>query len=361
MIGTMAGAAGTTGPPRFRRTPLFQHRGQGVQGRTHRGQVMQEGGENRSDAAQNPQPQEDRVYPDDHRIVSVYLPHNPSPQTSGIRDSGEAVVGEHDVRDLPGDVGPAAHGYSHVGRGERGGIVDPVPHHDDPGPPRPKALDETRLFVGQHTGVKLVDGKTSGDVPGDAFLVPRHQDDPPHPILVQEVHHLPGIGTQGVLDAQEPGQLAVHRQVEDGIPLQRPIDLLPCLRTADDPLVLEDEMGAADQDLPAPPEGDDAVGHGILDLRVLLAVVKSLQLRLSDDGTRYGVRKMLLEARCDPQDVLAGPPPEGDHIGNPRRGDRQGPRLVENDGIRSGQRLQELAPLDQDPAFGPLPHGGQDR
>ena len=127
-----------------------------------------------------------------------------------------------------------------------------------------------------------------------------------------------------------------------------------------DPLVLKDKVGATDDDpLPAQTRSD-AVRDGIFHIGVLLRVTQLVLLRTTDDRLRDGMREMLLKAGGEPQHIFAAEAVERDDFGDARLGHGQSPRLIKDDGVGVGERLDIFPALYQHAAPDTLAHRGED-
>ena len=174
-------------------------------------------------------------------------------------------------------------------------------------------------------------------------------------------HGVPGLPAQGIVDADHGGQLPGDAQVQVGIGRGEGPELLVLPLRHPAALVLEHEVGAADEDLFPLHHAGDAVGHYILHLGVVLLVGQTSGPGLLHHGVGHGVGIVLLQAGGQPQHLLGVTAAEGHDLRHPGGGIGQGAGLVKNNGVRLGHGLHEPPALDGDMVLAALPHGGQHR
>ena len=135
------------------------------------------------------------------------------------RRPGEIAADERDARALDGHVGPRPHRDAHVGRGQRGRVVDAVARHRDD----PALALQPRHGLGlpgrKHARDDLVDAELLRHGLGRRLRVAReHHDANP------EVVHRGDRGARGRPDRirrrEEPGGLPVHGDEENRLALR---------------------------------------------------------------------------------------------------------------------------------------------
>ena len=94
---------------------------------------------------------EEQVLPD--------VPHRRAAEPPGPRDAAQVALHERDARALHRDVGAGAHRDPDVGLRQRRRVVDPVARHRDDAALGLEPLDDSRLLLGQHLGLDLVDAE----------------------------------------------------------------------------------------------------------------------------------------------------------------------------------------------------------
>ena len=104
--------------------------------------------------------------------------------------------------------------------------------------------------------------------------------------------------------------------------------------------------------------GDDVLHLGVM---LLVMVGKSLLFGRVHDGARDGMREVLLKTGGERQQLVLGHVlREGDHVREVRSGVGERARLVEDDGVDFGKRLEVAAALDDDASGRAFLHGGED-
>ena len=310
--------------------------------------------------AADPQGQQAGIDGQDGAVVAADAPEHPLGQAAQGGQLPQVGGQQGDVRHLPGQVGGVLHGHGHVGGGQGGGVVDPVPHHDEPVAPGLVALHQGGLVRRQHLGPELVDAQLLADGPGGGLLVAGEHDHPADAQRPQGGDGLGGLRPGRVAEEERAGQLPADGQIEHRPAVSLGLDPRLLLRCADDPLVLKDEVAAADEG-PLPLQGGGhAVGHHILHLGVALLVVQALLLGGPGHRPGHAVGEVLLHAGGAAEQLVLPPAGEVDHPLHLGAGGGEGARLVKDDGVRLGKGLQMLAALDHDPVGGGLPHGGDD-
>ncbi len=177
-------------------------------GREHRGQ------------AQSPGQEESRRHGDSHDVVAkrpeeilLYHPDDGAAQAHRP-DQGEQIVLHQDhLAGLFGDVGTGAHGYPHVGFGERQGVVDAVADHGR-GAPGLNGRDRPGFVPGEHPGAEVRDVDRLGGVSGAVNVVAR-QHERSYAVPVQENHGLGAVLPDLVPDGEDPERLLFGSEQED--------------------------------------------------------------------------------------------------------------------------------------------------
>ncbi|CAN4028581.1 NADPH-dependent glutamate synthase, partial [Dysosmobacter welbionis] len=273
----------------------------------------------------------------------------------------QAVGGDGDVGNLPGDGRPIADGDAGVRLGESRGVIDAVPHHEDGMAFLPQSGHILRLVRRQHPGPEVIHPKLFRNGSGGAGAVPGEHDGIPHAQGPQGGEYLPRLLPQGIRDADHSGEHSVDGKIQLGILRGQGVKLGPLLGGNYALLVLEDEVGTADAHLLPVHGAGDAMGHQILHLSMAFLMAQAPAFGLLHHGVGHGVREVLLQAGGQTEHLRLLLAVEGDDLCHPGAGVGEGARLVKNDGVRLGSRLQELAAFHGDVLFSRLPHGGQYR
>ena len=321
---------------------------------------MQQGGGGGGQDPGHAQQDQSQVEGHDEAVVPVDAPHQGLAHGPEVDQGGEIVRRDGDIRDLPGDGRPGGDGDAHVRLAEGGAVVDAVADHDDLAPGGVLRADEGGLVLRQDLGAVLVHPHGGGHGAGSPLAVAGHHHEPGDAQAPQLRHDGGSLRPQGVLHAEDGGQLAGDGQKQVGILVRQGGEAFLLALRQGAALVLEDEVVAADDHLfPVHPAGD-AVGHHVLHFGVPLLVAEVPLPGGVHHGVGHGVGVVLFETGGQPQHLVLGVPAEGHHQGQAGHGVGQGAGLVKDDGLRLGGGLQELAALHPDAALAALPHGGED-
>ena len=142
----------------------------------------------------------------------------------GVGHQPRVAAHERDARSVHGHVGAGAHGNAHVGRGQRGCIVDAVAHHGHAGTAALQFAHDARLFTGQHFGADVVHAQLFTQVARCAGVVAADQ----HGTDAHEFQLRDGLGRTrlGAVAKRQPADeigpacLAAHAsQVAHGVAL----------------------------------------------------------------------------------------------------------------------------------------------
>ena len=88
----------------------------------------------------------------------------------------QTAADQHHISRLHGDVGTGIDGHAHIGRHQRGGIVDTVTHHDHLVAFLLELLHRTGLVTGKHIGDHMGDARLSGDGLGYLSIIACQHD-----------------------------------------------------------------------------------------------------------------------------------------------------------------------------------------
>ncbi len=89
----------------------------------------------------------------------------------GIDDASQIATHQHHIAGLDGNIGASADRNAHVGLGQSGRIIDPVPHKSDALALRLETPDLCRFLVGQYLSENLLDANLSGDSIGSGTVI----------------------------------------------------------------------------------------------------------------------------------------------------------------------------------------------
>ena len=220
-----------------------------------------------------------------------------------------------------------------------------------------EALDVGRLVLGEHLGEVAVQAEVAGHAPGAGLGVARDHDEVREAERAQVAQDASRLGARRVADADAAKKGLVLCNKDRGrcpcLARQELVEAVGLLYT----LVLKEEVGAADAHLVAIDTGGDAVRDDIADLGVELAVVREpARLGLGHDGAGHAVREVLLNAGREAQKLVLGCLGAADHARHGRSGVGEGARLVEDDGVGRGKRLEVLAAAHGHAEAGGLVH-----
>ncbi len=137
---------------------------------------MEHGGGGRRQDAHHAQADEGPVEADDKAVVVLDAVHQGHGQLPQAHQLPQAVGGDGDVGDLPGDGRPVADGDAGVRLGEGRGVVDAVPHHEDGVPLTPQGGHIVRLVRREHSGPEVVYPQLCRNGGGGAGAVPGEHD-----------------------------------------------------------------------------------------------------------------------------------------------------------------------------------------
>ena len=314
----------------------------------------------RHEDARNAQTDERAVEADHEAVVCVDAAHEVLRDAAQRDQLEQAFRRDGDVRDLARDGSAVADGDADVRRRQRRRVVDAVADHDDRAAGSALGLDEAGLVLRQDLRAVIVHADLLGDRLCGAFAVAGEHDRAPDAEGAQRSHDRAGLLAQRIGDADHGRELAADGEVQ--VRIRRVEGFKALLFALGDGagLVLKDEMRRADDDLFAVHRARNAVRDDVLHLGVHFLVRQTAVLRGADDGVRHRVREVLLEAGSDAQHFVRLAAAERDDVRNDRAGVGQRAGLVKDDGVRLGQRLEELAALDGDMIGARLAHRGQD-
>ena len=218
------------------------------------------------------------------------------------------------------------------------------------------ALHISVLVLGQQLGLKLVDTCLASNALGRAFRVAREHDNVLNAQRVQVGDGLADPGLERVLDTKHAHNGAVDRQIQRRQALHLELNALLNVGLELRALILEYKVRGTN-DGAAPFDGrSDAVCHDVLDRSVTLAVLEPTLARSVDDGARYRVGEMLLQASGKAQDLVLAPTIGGEYAGKTRLGLGQRTGLIKHNGVGLGKRLKVLRTLDHDAHLGSVAH-----
>ena len=186
----------------------------GIEGHAQGRQVMQQSRDaGRQDHEQAPG-QEHAVEQHGGRKVDVDAPQGGPAQQPGRDEPAEVRPGEQHIGHFAGQVGAVAHGHAHMGGGQGRRVVDAVAHHEDLAALGGEVGDDVGLVGGQDLRTVFLEAQLAGHGTGGTLVVAGEHEDTAEAQLFELFEDLRAFGTQGVLDGQEPGQLAVDGQIE---------------------------------------------------------------------------------------------------------------------------------------------------
>ena len=135
---------------------------------------MEHGGGSRWQDARYAQADERPIEADNKAVVVLDAAHQGHGQLPQAHQLPQAVGGDGDVGDLPGDGRPVADGDARVRLGEGWGVVDAVPYHENGVPFPPQSSNILRLVRWEHAGPEIVHSQLlrngsscAGAVPGE--------------------------------------------------------------------------------------------------------------------------------------------------------------------------------------------------
>ena len=267
-----------------------------------------------------------------------------------------------DIGHLARDVARVHHGHARVGGGQRRRVVHPVADHHHRAALALERIEHRGLVLGQHLTSVLVDAELLGGHTRGAFRIAGEHDDARETRPAQRSNRRGGLGAHRIVDADGAFQLVAAGKVDDRGSRRLVGDALLETGRALYPLVVEDEMRAAQQHAPPVHARDDAVCHDVLDVGMLLIDVRHAACaRGLDHGTRHAVREVLLQAGGQAQHLVGVHVGKGQHLRDVRDRGRECARLVEDDGVGTGHNLQVAPAFHHDAVVGTFAHSPHHR
>ena len=215
----------------------------------------------------------------------------------------EIIRRNGDVRDLSGNGRAVTDSNAHIGLGQRRGIVDAIPNHDDRMAFRPFRLHKAGLIRRQNFRMVFVHPYLCGNGGGGALAVSGEHNGP----LDAQAAKLPDHGScfwpQGIGDTDHSGQHAADGQIQMGILIRQGIVTLLFPLWNGTVFVLKDKVGASDNHTPAIDFADNAVGHNVLHLGVHFLMGQPPLPCGLDNRVSHGMGEMLLQASGQPQHI----------------------------------------------------------
>ena len=112
-------------------------------------------------------------------------------------------VQEHNRRRFPGRFRAPFDSNAHIGIGQHGRVVDPVPDHRDLVALPLQTLDCLGFVTRKHFGHVLGDSEFRGDSPGDILVIAGEHHDMLDSPISQRLDHVTRLGPQRVGDGQQ--------------------------------------------------------------------------------------------------------------------------------------------------------------
>ena len=258
----------------------------------------------------------------------------------GVR---QPALHEHHVRRLHSDVGPGADRAANVRAGERGGVIDAVPHHHHGFARGLKRADDLLLVAREHPRRHRVRGQSHGRRHGfcRTLIVAR---DNPHLEAAREkrLHCLAAVGLHAVRERHDARRHAVDFHRQGG--LSRVAQGLDRLQRLAILLGLEDRRVSHRHKAPVR-HGFDAPRR----LQKFLGGPKgdAFSFNLTHDGLRQRMLAQFLHGARRRKERLPVHGAEGHHVRHFRAAFGHGARLVQHyrrHGLRlfqGGRRLEE--------------------
>ena len=278
-----------------------------------------------------------------------------------IGNLAQAVLQEDDVSRFGADVrGAVAQGEPDVGGGERGRVIDPVPHHEHAEALVAQLADLPGLVLGEEPCVHLRDPRLARDSLRRGLLIPGQDAQARDPQLLQAEDRLRSIRAQRIAERDDAGRSSARGHRHRRLTLLRAAGRrrLEPGRILADRLAHEREVShphprPVDTRLDTLTRADDEVAT--------CRKRESASLGLPNDPAAEQVLRRAFRGRRQLQERVFGETGGGDDGGDARtsRGQRAG--LVEGDASDARERFDEAAPLDQHPLARQARERGRDR
>ena len=260
---------------------------------------MQKRGRGRGQDAHGAQDDEGAVEAHDKAVVALGALLQAVGDGLQEHQLAQAVGGNRDVGNFPGNGRAVADGNADVGGGQGGGVVDAVAQHDDGVPGGLLLLNKVGLVLGQDLGVVAVHADLLRNDRRGAVIVAGHHDGLADAKAAQLFQNLGGFLAQRVGDADDTGQHTADSQIQMGIFRRQRVKFAALARRNAAALVLKDKVLAADNGLLAADLAGNAVGDDVLHLAVHLVVADALCGSGLHDGVRHRVGVVLLQTGRD--------------------------------------------------------------
>ena len=265
---------------------------------------------------------------------------------------------QHHVARLNGHVGPGADREPGVRRCEGGGVVDAVADERDATARRLERAHHVGLARREHLGVDLCDAKPGSDRLGGAAVVPGDHGQP-QAARAQRVERRSGGLFDGVGDGDERDEGAVYGDPHGRLAFRRERLRASLICTGRREARLVEQARGPDRDRPAFHLPADARANG--GLHVGRDGQRTVFEGPRDERRANRVLALLLDGRREPERLSAGHLAERDEVGHGGPPERQRARLVEQDGVGFGERLQARALADEGAQLGGAAGAHQNR
>src|SRR5262249_15596078 len=130
-------------------------------------------------------------------------------QIESAYDAIQTASHEDHVGRLGGHFGATRNGDADIGLLQCQRVVHAVAHHRDHSPLALEPTYQLRLLLRRELGVVLSEPERLGDDAARLRVITGEEDDVAHVASFQRADGVPGLGTELVLQDQEPGQCAV--------------------------------------------------------------------------------------------------------------------------------------------------------